>query len=384
MLSVLLNQYNRVVLAIIVVLLVLTPLSRSVSAETIEQLQQKSQDLQSQIDSNNNQISELSKQEESLKVKISELGIQISQATTSIELTGTKISELKLKLEQTKKELDRQKGLLKAAIRALYARRDVSTVELLVASDSFADFIDNQEYLGRLQETVKNSADEVVQIKQQIEKEKKEQESLLAEQEKQKSLLAARNQEQQDLLDATQGEESRYRSLVASQHAELEKAESQLAALLSAGNTASLGPVTVGQKIGELGSTGYSTGPHIHFQVYKNGVTQNPSAGGNSLINGYKWPLLGGVGYISQSYGCVAPAWYYSTKCNGGLNSFHTGLDIAASAYTPIVAAASGDIIFKGCKGGLGYVVVIDHGGGWQTWYPHQVTPSGQVYGYCS
>ena len=56
MLSVLLNQYNRIVLAIIVVLLVLTPLSRSVSAETIEQLQQKSKVLQSQIDSNNNQI----------------------------------------------------------------------------------------------------------------------------------------------------------------------------------------------------------------------------------------------------------------------------------------------------------------------------------------
>lgn len=52
-------------------------------------------------------------------------------------------------------------------------------------------------------------------------------------------------------------------------------------------------------------------------------------------------------------------------------SSSHTGLDIAAPTGTPIKAAASGTVTFSGRKGSYGYMIVISHGNGVQTYYGH-------------
>lgn len=51
--------------------------------------------------------------------------------------------------------------------------------------------------------------------------------------------------------------------------------------------------------------------------------------------------------------------------------SNHTGLDISAPKGTPIKAAASGTITFSGFKGSYGYLIVISHGNGIETYYGH-------------
>jgi murein DD-endopeptidase MepM/ murein hydrolase activator NlpD len=49
----------------------------------------------------------------------------------------------------------------------------------------------------------------------------------------------------------------------------------------------------------------------------------------------------------------------------------HLGVDLAAPSGTPIMAASDGRVNYAGWKGGFGKQVIIDHGGGYQTFYGH-------------
>ncbi|WP_322510082.1 peptidoglycan DD-metalloendopeptidase family protein [Anaerolinea sp.] len=58
----------------------------------------------------------------------------------------------------------------------------------------------------------------------------------------------------------------------------------------------------------------------------------------------------------------------------------HWGIDIAGRIGNPIYAADSGVVVYSGWnENGYGYVVVIDHGNGWQTLYAHL----SQIYAGC-
>jgi murein DD-endopeptidase MepM/ murein hydrolase activator NlpD len=74
-----------------------------------------------------------------------------------------------------------------------------------------------------------------------------------------------------------------------------------------------------------------------------------------------------------------------------GNERLHTGWDMNGAMGSPIVAAASGTVIFAGVKGGYGNTMMIDHGGGMVTLYAHQSqfavgygqqVSAGQVIGY--
>ncbi len=54
-----------------------------------------------------------------------------------------------------------------------------------------------------------------------------------------------------------------------------------------------------------------------------------------------------------------------------GTMRIHAGIDIGAASGTPVVAAASGEVVQAGYMGAYGYAVIIYHGGGFSTVYGH-------------
>jgi len=76
--------------------------------------------------------------------------------------------------------------------------------------------------------------------------------------------------------------------------------------------------------------------------------------------NDYLWPVQG---RISSAFG------WRSISVAG--NRFHGGIDIAAASGTPVRAARGGVITRAGWVGAYGFLVVVEHGGGWETRYAH-------------
>jgi len=74
--------------------------------------------------------------------------------------------------------------------------------------------------------------------------------------------------------------------------------------------------------------------------------------------------ILPTKGYFSCGFG-------YRDDPFTGFKQFHSGLDIANKKGTPIYAPADGRVVSTRVNGGLGKMIVLDHGFGYKTRYGH-------------
>lgn len=74
---------------------------------------------------------------------------------------------------------------------------------------------------------------------------------------------------------------------------------------------------------------------------------------------------------LTPAPGRISSGFGYRKNPFGRNREFHSGIDIANNYNTKIVASGSGIVTFAGYNGGLGKVIVISHGYGYQTIYGH-------------
>jgi peptidoglycan hydrolase CwlO-like protein len=351
------------------------PIYAATEEEQLASLNKQIQEAQSQLSAIRSQKAGLQSELAAFDLQINTIQMQINATQSEINIINRQIAETNAQIAKAEQELSVQKDIMKEYIRTMYIEGQTSTLELIAESENFSDFVDRSEYLNTMQEKVQETANKIVDLKDKLEEEKKQQEAkklksetLKGRQVAQRSALDNQRNGKQYLLNETAGSEANYKSYLSRLQKEMEKVQAAIWAR-AGGGYVSLGHVNRGQVIGYIGNTGFSSGCHLHFEIRTSPTTHVNPAG--YLGNGYFINPVPGVA-MNVPYG-------YSAAYFDGW--FHTGQDYAdGCAGTPIKSSAEGEIItrvtgqgntYPGGPPTYGNYVMIRHTNGMYSLYGH-------------
>lgn len=364
---------QKIKFLIYLVIAIITFIPFRVNADALSDLRNEARQKSAELEANQRAAEAKAKEaagyrDEARRVaaNIAEAEAAIAKTESDIYYTQKEINLLNNKINEKSAELKIQKENLFETARVIYESGDQGMVEIVVGSNSFSEVIDRSQYLDLLTQKIETTMETINKIKAELENNKISQEEkkdnlseLQGSQQAQKRGLNVQKAEKDRLFSSAKSSQAAYEMNVAAARASLDTLNNQIAELSGNTNRVSMGRVNAGDIIGYEGSTGFSTGPHLHFTVYQNGTAVNPR---NYLGGRLAWPISNFR--VTQEFGPANWTAYYS---------FHNGIDLAASYGTPIRAAAAGEIILRQYYGGYGNAVIIDHGGGLWTLYGHMI-----------
>ena len=354
---------RRIVCSLILVLLAAAPAAGQSLQDRISEAQAKLAAARAREATLSAEIASVSQRIRSLEAEVGDVSTRLAALEEDLALHQAKLDKLtelyelrSERLAYLREQYELAVERLSARLVAVYEGGEVSTLDVLVQAQSFSDILEQLDYLNSIaaqdRGIVKHVAGardhmrdlrtrtgktkarvaavtRVVRIRTDQQRAIKNQ--LVA---KQQGLASARGEKRVALKDARED---------AREHA-------AHAAALQAQSAALAAQIQASQS-----TFSYST-------------DSTPSA------SGFIWPVGGPV---------VSPfGWRWGRM--------HEGVDIGAGYGTPIVASASGVVIFAGWMGGYGNLIIIDHGGGLATAYAHQSSfavgggpvSQGQTIGY--
>lgn len=239
---------------------------------------------------------------------------------------------------------------------AIYQEEDPTTVDVVLASRSFTDLLDQLDFLGEIGRQDQSIARELSAAKLKM-----------------RDARAKTNRSRKQVAEAARGLERQLDAQLAERN-RLVSVQDQLAdARATKQQTLSKVEGSKQEFLAEAAALEQASA-ELAAKIQAAQRSSAVSVGGASP-SGYIWPVSGPV---TSTFG---PRW-------GGM---HEGIDIAAPSGTPIRSAAAGTVIYAGWLGGYGNLVVVDHGGGVSTAYAHMSSiaagtgaqvAQGQVIGY--
>lgn len=305
-----------------------TGASTSEGGTTIKELEDQMDDsadaiekAQADILSNNSALSMVEGEIYAAEIEISNLGKVIRGLDNDIIVKGEEIELTLIKLEETRLEQEEYYEHTKDRIKVMYEYGSTEYLEVLFESSNTSDFLNRLEYLNKLIEYDQSMLDNIERIKTDI---------LVYEQK-----LLVEKLELETIKDDNNISLNKIEEISNHKKEEIEKIEEDQDLLRVQIEEEEKLQIELDEEIQEL------------IRLYSDSALLF----GEGKVN---WPVPG-WSRISSVFGPrIHPVF--------GYKSTHTGIDIPASYGTPIIAGASGKVIFAGWGKAYGNYILIDHG----------------------
>ena len=290
----------------------------------------KKKELKSQVSALSGDISSLEKQISLLDGQIEAQEDEIAAQEELLAQLEILVEEKTIELAASEEDQANQYARMKERVRYMVEHDSTSQLAILLASDSFADFLNRWEIVQQISVRDEKLFEELQAIRDKVTVEKQELEETQAEAIETKALMDANKAE----LDAQH----------ASKVKALQKAESEKAA-------ANKAYADMIEKEEDL------------LEQYKKATAQLASQ--STYVGGkFMWPLPAANNVITCKYG-------YRTHPVTKKYKLHTGIDLRASTGTKVYAANKGTVTTSGYSSAWGNYIIINHGGGYTTLYAH-------------
>jgi murein DD-endopeptidase MepM/ murein hydrolase activator NlpD len=265
------------------------------------------------------------------------LEAELATEQARLERLTTLLEVQTRRLVRLQEEYARAVEVLEQRVRAAYVYERPDTLAFIISAASFADVIDNYEYMKRIGAQDERIAREVESAKRRAAAERKATARTRALSAATVAVISARTAEAREVRDrlaAGRDDLAAARSLKQSALADSRETREEYLAEVEA-LAAESAALAARIRSAQTGATG--------------------SSGSGVSASGLVWPVDGPV---TSGFGM---RW----------GRMHEGIDIAVPTGTAVRASASGTVIHSGWLGGYGNLVVIDHGNGLATAYAH-------------
>ncbi|MFT9497907.1 murein hydrolase activator EnvC family protein, partial [Anaerosolibacter sp.] len=322
---------NRIILIVCTILFTLTFMIDGF-AQDVSNEQKKLNQLNQQIKNIKNKLLQNNKKEKSISTEIESVNKKIEQTESEIGEIGTQITAAEEQIKQAKQELrnaegkiDTKNDTLNSRLRVMYKNGNVGYLQVLFNSSNIVDMLSKLDMVKRvvdhdmeLLKFMKTQRDKINNNKKLLEN---QQANLVA--------MADSMERKQRELEISRGQMAKIKKDIIADNKKLEKQEDELNRYAQ----------EISSQIRKLQTK----------EVYKGGK--------------FAWPAPG--------YSRITSPFGYRIHPILKIKKLHTGMDIAVPTGGKIVAAEAGTVIYSGWMGGYGNTVMVDHGSGLVTLYPH-------------